>query len=292
MVALVSAADRAAPRRRQQLLRHLPVPRRAHRLVPRQPRREALPLLRLPGLRRRVHVRDGDRGARLHGGAGVAGRPVRRRARDRGRGPRGGRAPPAARAAVSRCSTRAAAYYARYLWEAARGRRRRASICSAGGCAEETLREFRVGYAPERLGPDAAGVAPGRLQRGGAARRSASPSARRRGRDRSTTGSASGSCSPRPTPAGGCVGFGARAMRDNQRAPSTSTPPTASSTTSARSCSGSTCARGRGAPGGADDPGRGLHRRARAAPGRAAQRGRDHGHLADRGAGARARAGR
>ena len=51
-----AAADRAVP-----------VPRRAHAVVRDRPGREALPLLRLRRGRRRLQVRDGDRGARLHG---------------------------------------------------------------------------------------------------------------------------------------------------------------------------------------------------------------------------------
>ena len=120
--------------------------------------------------------------------------------------------------------------------------------------------------------------------------RSASPSARSRARARSTTASASGSCSRRPTPAGACVGFGARAMRDNQRPKYLNTADERAlpqARAAVRDRPGPRGGRARGP----DDPGRGLHRRARAPPGRAAQRGRDHGHLADRGAGRRARAG-
>ena len=69
----------------------------------------------------------------------------------------------------------------------------------------------------ERLGPDAAGARAGRASPTRSCSRSGSRSARSSARARSTTASASGSCSRRSTPAGACVGFGARAMRDNQR---------------------------------------------------------------------------
>ena len=159
---------RAAPRRRQQLLRPLPVPRRAHAVVPRQPRREALLLLRLPGLRRSVHVRDGDRGTRLQGRARVARRPLRRPARDRGRGPGGGVAPRAARAPAVAARPRRA-YYARYLWDSAEAAPAR-DTCAAAASRSETLREFRVGYAPSAWDRILLRLATGGLQRRGAAR--------------------------------------------------------------------------------------------------------------------------
>ena len=241
MVALVRPRHRAAPGGRQQLLRPLPVPRRAHRLVPRQPRREALPLLRLPGVRRPVHVRDGDRGARLQGGARVAGRPVRRRARDRGRGPGGRRPPRAPRAAVPLLD-RAATYYARYLWESREAAAAREYLLGRG------LDRGDAARVPRRLRAERAGTGCSRRRaRPASARRSCWPPGSRSARatepGQSTTGSAGGSCSRPPTPAAASAGSARGAMRDEPARRSTSTPPTASSTTSARSLFGVDLAR-------------------------------------------------
>ena len=125
----------------------VPVPRGADAVVRHRPRREALPLLRLRDGRRRLLVRDGDRGARLRGRAGVAGRPLRRAARARGRGSGRARrgAPPAT--GCWRC------------WSApppttcgccgSRPRRPLArSYLAERGLEEAALREFRVGFSP------------------------------------------------------------------------------------------------------------------------------------------------
>ncbi len=153
MVALVEAKVELRRAGRQQLLRPLPVPRRAHRIVPRQPRREALPLLRLLGVGRPVRLRDADRGARLQGRARVARRPLRRHARERGGG--SGRRGPAR---PERAPVRAARPARRPTTRATCGRRGEAADARdyllGRGFSEETLREFRVGYAPrawERL---------------------------------------------------------------------------------------------------------------------------------------------
>jgi DNA primase len=110
---------------------------------------------------------------------------------------------------------RAATYYARYLWESAEAEPAR-SYLLARGLTEETLREFRVGYAPSAWDKlwrasrssgfsDEELVAAGLVQRSKTTRgqvydrfreRIMFPSADSRGRVR---------------------GFGARAMRDNQQ---------------------------------------------------------------------------
>ena len=112
-----------------------------------QPRREGLPLLRLPGVGRRVHVRHGDRGRGLQGRAGAPRRPLQgRRSSSRTRT----RRPPSGASAASGCWS---------CWSARRRttcacsgsprRRRKAREYLAGrGLEEGTLREFRVGYAP------------------------------------------------------------------------------------------------------------------------------------------------
>ena len=90
---------------------------------------------------------------------------------------------------------------------------------------------------------------------------------------------------------GRVLGFGARAMRENQ-------PPKYLNTSEGElyhkrsQLFGIDLARRGRRSRRPDDPRRGLHRRARAPPGGAAQRGRDHGDVVDRGAGRRARADR
>ena len=79
---------------------------------------EGLPLLRLRRLRRRVHVRPGDRGHRLQSCARAARRALPRQTRARGRRRRRSRATQARASGSTRCSRATAAFYARYLWEA------------------------------------------------------------------------------------------------------------------------------------------------------------------------------
>ena len=80
-------------------------------------------------------------------------------------------------------------------------RRPRATTSLERGLEEATLREFRVGYAPQRVGQGAARVAQGGLHRARAARRRPRGTRARRPRQ-STTASARGSCSRSPTRAG------------------------------------------------------------------------------------------
>ncbi|MBB4664800.1 DNA primase [Conexibacter arvalis] len=109
---------------------------------------------------------------------------------------------------------RAAAYYARYLWESNEAARAR-DYLAARGLNESTLRTFRVGYAPSAwdkmlLGSRQAGFSEDELLATGLAQRSR----QRRGslydrfRERIMF--------PLADSRGRVVGFGARAMRDNQ----------------------------------------------------------------------------
>ena len=96
---------------------------------------------------------------------------------------------------------RAAVYYARYLWEAREAADAREYLLGRG-LREETLREFRVGYAPSAwdrmmLASRRAGFTDEELLRPSDSR-SAPDSAPAR----SSTASAGGSCSRRPTSAG------------------------------------------------------------------------------------------
>ena len=128
---------------------------------------EGLPLLRLPGLRRRVHVRAGDRGRGLQGGARAAGRTLRGGARARAGGPARGRAPPPPRAAA-----RAARPHDRLLRALPVGVRQRpggpASTWPGRGLGEEILQRVPGRLRAQRLGPGAAGLAHGRVLRAGA----------------------------------------------------------------------------------------------------------------------------
>jgi DNA primase len=110
---------------------------------------------------------------------------------------------------------RACTYYSRYLWEAAEATRAREYLLGRG-LAEETLREFRVGYAPSAwdrilLASRRAGFTDQELLAVGLAQRSQS----RPGsiydcfRERIIF--------PLADSRGRVLGFGARAMRENQR---------------------------------------------------------------------------
>jgi DNA primase len=109
---------------------------------------------------------------------------------------------------------RAATYYARYLWEAKEAEGAREYLLGRG-LSEEMLREFRVGYAPSAwdrmlLGSRRAGFSDDELLAVGLAQRSQA----RRGQiyDRFRERIMFPSADAR----GRVVGFGARAMRDNQ----------------------------------------------------------------------------
>jgi DNA primase len=109
---------------------------------------------------------------------------------------------------------RAAAYYGRYLWEADEAAPAREYLLGRG-LREDTLREFRVGYAPSAwdrmlLASRRAGFSDEELLAAGLAQRSQT----RRGQiyDRFRERIMFPSADPR----GRVVGFGARAMRDNQ----------------------------------------------------------------------------
>ncbi len=110
---------------------------------------------------------------------------------------------------------RTAAYYERYLWESEEAARAREYL-QGRGLGEEILREFRVGYAPSAwdrvlLASRRGGFSEQELYDDG-------PGAALEGeRPARTTASARGSCSRWRTSAGGCSGFGARAMREEQR---------------------------------------------------------------------------
>jgi DNA primase len=109
---------------------------------------------------------------------------------------------------------RAAAYYGRYLWEADEAGPAREYLLGRG-LREDTLREFRVGYAPSAwdrmlLASRRAGFSDEELLAAGLAQRSQT----RRGQiyDRFRERIMFPSADPR----GRVLGFGARAMRDNQ----------------------------------------------------------------------------
>ena len=110
---------------------------------------------------------------------------------------------------------RAATYYSRYLWEAREAQRAREYLLGRG-LEEETLREFRVGYAPsawDRMlrGSRASGFTEEELLAVGLAQRSRNRpgSIYDRFRERIMF--------PAVDARGRVHGFGARAMRDNQR---------------------------------------------------------------------------
>ena len=110
---------------------------------------------------------------------------------------------------------RAAAYYARYLWEAEEAAPARSYLLERG-LAEETLKRFRVGYAPsawDRIltASRRAGFSEEELLAAGLAQRSRSQPGRVFDRFRERI------MFPSADARGRVLGFGARAMRENQR---------------------------------------------------------------------------
>ena len=123
----------ASARARNRLAGPVPVPRGADAVVRDRPGREALPLLRLRGGRRRLLVRDGDGGAGFRRRAGVAGRAGGGGARARERGPARRRASACGASGCCALLERTAALLrARAVGEAARPPGR-ASTCSRAG---------------------------------------------------------------------------------------------------------------------------------------------------------------
>jgi DNA primase len=109
---------------------------------------------------------------------------------------------------------RAAAYYARYLWEAREASGAREYLLGRG-LSEHILREFRVGYAPSAwdrmlMASRSAGFNEEELIAAGLAQRSRSAPGRSYDRFRERI------MFPCADLRGRVVGFGARAMRDNQ----------------------------------------------------------------------------
>jgi DNA primase len=110
---------------------------------------------------------------------------------------------------------RAAVYYARYLWEAREAADAREYLLGRG-LREETLREFRVGYAPSAwdrmmLASRRAGFTDEELEAVGLAQRSRQRPGQIFDRFRGRI------MFPSVDQRGRVVGFGARAMRDTQR---------------------------------------------------------------------------
>jgi DNA primase len=109
---------------------------------------------------------------------------------------------------------RAAAYYARYLWEAAEADEARAYLADRG-LEEQTLRDYRVGYAPSAwdrllLVARQAGFSEDELLATGLAQRSKQQQGSIYDRFRGRI------MFPLAEARGRVVGFGARAMRENQ----------------------------------------------------------------------------
>jgi DNA primase len=111
--------------------------------------------------------------------------------------------------------SRTAAYYARYLWEAREAADARAYLLGRG-LTEETLREFRVGYAPSAwdrilVGSRRAGFTEEELLVAGLVQRSTSRPGSVYDRFRGQI------MFPAADTRGRVLGFGARRMRDDQR---------------------------------------------------------------------------
>ncbi|MGI9094441.1 MAG: DNA primase [Thermoleophilaceae bacterium] len=115
---------------------------------------------------------------------------------------------------------RTAGFYANYLWGAAEARRARDYLASRG-LSEEVLRTFRVGYAPKAwdrvlMGAQRDGFKPDELLAAGLARRGRGGGIYDWFRERITF--------PLADSRGRVLGFGARAMREDQGAKYVNTP--------------------------------------------------------------------
>ena len=195
----------------------------------------------------------------------------------RGGGPERGGEAQAQGSGCWSCWRRTAAYYERYLWESEEAARARDYLLGRG-LSEESLREFRVGYAPSAwdrvlLASRRGGFSEQELYATGLAQRS-KENGRLYDRFRSRI------MFPLADVRGRVLGFGARAMREEQRAE-------VPEYLGQRDLPQGQAAvwRGSGArardEGGGDDPLRGLHGRDRDAPGGHSQHGWADGHGAD-----------
>ena len=115
---------------------------------------------------------------------------------------------------------RTAGFYANYLWGAAEARRAR-DYLAGRGFSEEMLRAFRIGYAPKAwdrvlMGAQRDGFKPDELLAVGLARRGRGGGIYDWFRERITF--------PLADPRGRVLGFGARAMRDEQGGKYVNTP--------------------------------------------------------------------
>ena len=214
----------------------MPVPRRAHALVLREPRGEALLLLRLRRGRRRLRVRPADRGARLPGGRRAAGRALRTCGSSARTTTRARRSAAAGASGCSRCSSGRAASTPP-TWRVGRGGAGARVPGRHAACRTRCSREFRVGYSPSAwdrmmLGARQSGFSEEELVAAGLAQRGQSGGLYDRFRGRIMF------------PLADCARAGARLRRAGRwgrgAGRSTSTPPRTTSTTRAASCSAST----------------------------------------------------
>ena len=179
-----------------------------------RPPGQALPLLRLRGGGGRLRLRDGEGGARVLRGGGGARRPLRGRAAARAGGPAGGGPPPAppAPAAAARTERRLLLELPLGVTRGRQGARVPRRARAVRGGAEGFRRRLR----PQRLGQDprrrAAGGLPGRRRctRVGLVQRNQRGGEYDRFRSRIMF--------PIRDARGRTLGFGGRAMRDDQGA--------------------------------------------------------------------------
>ena len=182
----------------------LSFPRRAHAVVLRERRAQALPLLRLSASGDAIEFVQETEGLDFREAVELlAERYSVELKREKEDPPRSEAAAPGA-AAQARGAH--AAYYERYLWESSEAAKRRASTWRDAASRSEVLRDFRVGYAPSAWDQVTGRRSARRLQPRGA----------RGGRARAAgpgrlfyDASAPGSCSRWRTSRGKVLGFGA-----------------------------------------------------------------------------------
>ena len=209
------AVHRAAQGRPCALDRAVPVPRRALAVVRDRAVPEAVQVLRVRRGRRPVPLRRAQGGPRLPRRAGVPRRPRGDRARARGGGPAGGRAPPLPRPPAGAAGAHGDVLLALPVG-LGRGRQG-ARLPGRARPGRGVLREFRVGYSPKRwdvvlLASRRAGFSNKELYDAGLAQRSKSTNGlldRFRGRV----------MFPLADRRGRVLGFGARRLDDEDRGP-------------------------------------------------------------------------
>ena len=221
MVDLVGARTELQARRAPTATGPVPVPRGAHAVVRHQPGQEGLPLLRLPGAGRRFTFVRRPRASTSSARSSCWPTATGSSSRSRTRTPRR----PSAASAASGCSSCSSAPPRSTCATCGSPTRRRrpASTCAAAGwrrrsCASSASATRRAPGTRCCMASRRAGFGDRELYDAGLAQRAQGAAGR------STTASAGGSSFPLADPRGRVLGFGARALGDDQQPKYLNTP--------------------------------------------------------------------